>query len=90
MQGLLLSPSQYQAIKNQMEIKQNNNKVPDNITIKIRQNWQIYRQLKSDRLSNSFPGFSPTRPTELRRAVRREPWERGWQIIRSKLKLFCF
>ena len=35
--------------------QQNNNKVFDNITIKIRQNWQIYRQLKSDRLSNSFP-----------------------------------
>ena len=33
--------------------------------------------------STSFPGFSPTRPTErervpLRRAGRREPWERGW------------
>ena len=27
--------------------------------------------------TTSFPGFSPTRPTELRRAGRREPWERG-------------
>ena len=28
--------------------------------------------------ANSFPGFSPTNPT-LRRAGRREPWERGWR-----------
>ena len=28
-------------------------------------------------LATSFPGFSPTRPTE-RRASRREPWERIW------------
>ena len=28
--------------------------------------------------ATSFPGFSPTRPT-LRRAGRREPWERGWR-----------
>ena len=28
----------------------------------------------------SFPGLSPTRPTELRRAGRREPWERGCNI----------
>ena len=27
--------------------------------------------------TTSFQGFSPTRPTELRRAGRREPWERG-------------
>ena len=40
----------------------------------------------------SFPGFSPTRPTEreresslsLRRAGRREPWERGWGREREK------
>ena len=30
--------------------------------------------------TTSFSGFSPTRPTELRRAGRREPWERGWFI----------
>ena len=37
--------------------------------------------------TTSFPGFSPTRPTELRRAGRREPWERGWFIhSRSSLK----
>ena len=28
-------------------------------------------------ISTSFPGLSPTRPTERRRAGRREPWERG-------------
>ena len=27
--------------------------------------------------ATSFPGFSPTRPTERERAGRREPWERG-------------
>ena len=37
----------------------------------------------SYKTSTAFPGFSPTRPTELstepyRRAGRREPWERGW------------
>ena len=37
--------------------------------------------------TTSFSGFSPTRPTELRRAGRREPWERGWFIhSRSSLK----
>ena len=37
--------------------------------------------------TTSFPGFSPTCPTELRRAGRREPWERGWFIhSRSSLK----
>ena len=35
--------------------------------------------------STSFPGFSPTRPTELRRAGRREPWERNWHVL-NKLK----
>ena len=51
--------------------------------------------------STSFPGFSPTRPTEtldpgpafskvslslsLRRAVRREPWERGCCFLRLRL-----
>ena len=29
-------------------------------------------------IATSFPGFSSTRPTSLRRAGRREPWERGW------------
>ena len=31
--------------------------------------------------STSFPGFSRTRPLSLRRAGRREPWERGCPII---------
>ena len=39
-----------------------------------------YLHLFSPNFPTSFPGFSPTRPTErareLRRAVRREPWER--------------
>ena len=30
-----------------------------------------------DYTPTSFPGFSPTRPTELRKAGWREPWERG-------------
>ena len=34
--------------------------------------------------ANSFPGFSPTNPT-LRRAGRREPWERGWRKCLSPL-----
>ena len=37
----------------------------------------------------TFPGFSPTRPTELRRAGGREPWERGcvwtWFIAQFKI-----
>ena len=42
---------------------------------------------KTRSYTTSFPGFSPTRPTELRRAGRREPWERGWFIhSRSSLK----
>ena len=44
---------------------------------------QISRPLKwhnqPGKKSTSFPGFSPTRPAELRRAGRREPWERGWK-----------
>ena len=36
--------------------------------------------------STSFPGFSPTCPLSLRRAGRREPWERGWELLSPK---FC-
>ena len=38
-------------------------------------------------ISTSLSGFSPTRPTErergLRRAGRREPWEQGWSNLKS-------
>ena len=34
--------------------------------------------------ANSFPEFSPTNPT-LRRAGRREPWERGWRKCLSRV-----
>ena len=33
--------------------------------------------IKSVQETTSFPGFSSTRPTELHRVGRREPWERG-------------
>ena len=43
--------------------------------------WRGYdhtiHDIKTSWLSTSFPGFSPTRPTERERAGRREPWERG-------------
>ena len=32
---------------------------------------------RSRATTTSFPGLSPTHPTE-RRAGRKEPWERGW------------
>ena len=34
--------------------------------------------VSSGESATSFPGFSPTRPTE-RTAGKREPWERGWR-----------
>ena len=42
--------------------------------------YTILLVLKSGQLTTSFPGFSPTRPKRLRRAGRREPWERGWTV----------
>ena len=39
--------------------------------------WTAEWKIKWRMITTSFPGFSPTRPT-LRRAGRREPWERGW------------
>ena len=42
--------------------------------------------VRSRGLPTSFPGFCPTRPIpylSLRRAGRREPWERGWGAYKS-------
>ena len=44
------------------------------------------RLKNAEKNPTSFPGFSPTRPTELRRAGRREPWERGWKNLVPQAK----
>ena len=42
--------------------------------------WTAEWRIKWRMITTSFPGFSPTRPT-VRRAGRREPWERVGMII---------
>ena len=65
----------------------------EKVTYKTRQEMNnLFQRLCSVRsFSTSFPGFSPTRPTErTRRAGRREPWERGWILLLSRKHLQLF
>ena len=42
-----------------------------------------WMESSEDRRVTSFPGFFPKVSLSLRRAGRREPWERGWQRVEN-------